>query len=58
MQNYCTVIIVFCDNACKNGAKTVASKSMSALQVIKVQHLCVQVSCFECILSQDTYYGF
>jgi hypothetical protein len=58
MQNYCTVIIVFCDNACKNGAKTVASKSMSDLQVIKVQHLYVQVSNFECILSQDTYYGF
>ena len=58
MQNYCTVIIVVCDNACKNGAKTVASKSMSDLQVIKVQHLYVLVSCFECILSQDTNYGF
>jgi len=58
MQNYCTVIIVFCDNACKNGAKTVASKSMSDLHVIKVQRLCVQVSHFECILSQDTYCGF
>jgi hypothetical protein len=58
MQNYCTVIIVFCDNACKNGAKPVASKSMSDLQVIKVQHLYVHFSCFICILSQNIYYGF
>jgi hypothetical protein len=42
---------------CKNGVKTVASKNMSDLQVIKVQHLYVQVSLFVCIFSDDAYYG-
>jgi hypothetical protein len=36
----------------------VASKSVSDLQVIEVQHLYVQVSFVECILSQDIYNGF
>jgi hypothetical protein len=40
IQNYFTVITVFCDNACRKGAETMASK----IWVVKVQHLYEQIS--------------